>query len=121
MVGRWGRDRVCRENFEIDRESRKYKGKRPCVGFTTGFYPILIRSGDELSKCSLKYEPSVFNININVKDGITIRYFSYVKSDDSSFYTCIYVQVNMTKSNDSSLFTYTKVTNHLFLFAHMCK
>ena len=41
---------------------------RGCPDFT----PILIIGGDELSKCSLKYEPSVFNINTNVKDGIRI-------------------------------------------------
>ena len=32
---------------------------------------IFIIGGDELSKCSLKYEPTVFNINNNVKVGIT--------------------------------------------------
>ena len=53
----------------------KYKGKRPCAGLAQ----LLPRSlsdtyhwSFELSKCSLKYEPSVFNINTNVKDGITV-------------------------------------------------
>ena len=43
----------------------------PLCRILPDFAPILIKSEDELSKCSLKYEPSVFNINTNVKDGIT--------------------------------------------------
>ena len=42
--------------------------------------PILITGGDELSKCSLKYEPSVFNINTNVKDGITHELSRFVSN-----------------------------------------
>ena len=58
----------------------KYKtiGKRAWDGFHPNFaayysitYRILIFWSFELRKCSLKYEPTVFNINTNVKVGIT--------------------------------------------------
>ncbi len=56
----------------------KTRGKRARDGFAQLFsvslslaYRILIIWSFELSKCSLKYEPSVFNINTNVKDGIS--------------------------------------------------
>ena len=64
----------------------KYKGK--CVRdrfapvfvvCSSGLAPILIKSDDELSKCSLKYEPSVFNINTNVTDGITWELLHLIK------------------------------------------
>ena len=78
VVDRWGTGRICSAIVEIEWESTKYTGKRPCAGFCADLhvccmfaYPILIKSAAELSKCSLKYEPSVFNINTNVKDGIT--------------------------------------------------
>ena len=47
---------------------------RICSDIYLDATPILIKSAAELSKCSLKYEPSVFNINTNVKDGITQKY-----------------------------------------------
>ena len=77
VVERWGTGRMCSETVEVEWESTKYKGKRA----RDGFYPVLRHSSsdtyhwwDELSKCSLKYEPSVFNININVQDWINKRY-----------------------------------------------
>ncbi len=39
---------------------------------------ILIKSAAELSKCSLKYEPTVFNINTNVKVGIFDKFDIHV-------------------------------------------
>ena len=68
---------MCCWNVEIEWESTKYRGKCPCGGFCPIFSVslalaccILIIGGDELSKCSLKYEPTVFKINTNVKVGI---------------------------------------------------
>ncbi len=64
-----------------DRENGlgKYKtrGKRPLAEFIQ-ILPHVCRwllgylylGRDELNKCSLKYEPTVFNLNINVKVGI---------------------------------------------------
>ncbi len=65
---------MCCMAVEIERESTKYKGKHPCAGFCAKFIRFLSDTyhwSFELSKCSLKYEPSVFNINTNVKDGIS--------------------------------------------------
>ena len=66
-----GREKGKRQNvlwdWRVEWESMKYKGKRPCARFAQLFVVCLSGTcsdtyhfGDELSKCSLKYEPSVF-------------------------------------------------------------
>ena len=71
MVGRWGRGRTLLKSIG---KVRNIKGNALVADFAQicmFAYRILITGGDELSKCSLKYEPTVFNINTNVKVGIT--------------------------------------------------
>ena len=60
-------------DWPVEWESIQYKGKRVRDGFCAKLphsFPDTYHWSFELSKCSLKYEPSVFNINTNVKDGI---------------------------------------------------
>ena len=57
---------MCSEITEVEWESTKYKGKRPCAGFAHFLHVCLSGTCSdtyhwsfELSKCSLKYEPSL--------------------------------------------------------------
>ena len=73
-----GKRQNLQRDWPAEWESAKYKRETPLCRICSIFlpryfalgYPTLIIGGDELSKCSLKYEPSVFNMNTNVKDGI---------------------------------------------------